>query len=632
MNFFPRIYEDELLYSVLARYHILSGNTSLRDTIKDAFGKGTVIPVIDFPCNLGSLANNIFGGKYYDSQYLINYCTLFPVYSPFMSLSRRKSLLYTMEHNDGIDIKFRIGFIAGGICRKEGLYYCPKCVEEEIKTYNEAYFHRTHQVQGSFVCEKHGCLLKPYIRKGTTSRLEFIRLSDENVDMKNDSINDTKLSELMMHVSKEIRYLLDNDLSCLNQNIVYKKYRMLLRDKGFLTANGKVKWSRLQDEFIDFYGTELLEKFQSNIDNDNEYNWLKVAIRKPRRLTHPIRHILLIKFLCGNIENLIKFNIGTLNPFGEGPWPCLNPCCKNYRRLVIKECEVTADYKTREPVGTFTDECGFTYSRKAKDDTFKIGRIKNFGWLWKDKLTELIHKEIPIRVIAHSMGCDYKTVVKYAEILGLRNLINTNIKVNLCSRQKVHKKIDGQKYKEDVMELIRNKPGITRQSIRNILYKQYMWLYKNDRDWFNKNMPVTKRTMKTKHSDKSKYLWAERDIDICNLLKKEYEKIVSEGELKRVTKSLLGRRIGKLALLEKKIDKLPKTQRYLGKITETIEEYQLRRIDLICKRLFEEGKEFEKWKIIRLCGLSNNCMSEAVRKRIQYNQSKYLTKIGSIVD
>lgn len=35
ITFFPVPYEDEVLYSVLARYHVRSGNTSYKATMQD---------------------------------------------------------------------------------------------------------------------------------------------------------------------------------------------------------------------------------------------------------------------------------------------------------------------------------------------------------------------------------------------------------------------------------------------------------------------------------------------------------------------------------------------------------------------------------------------------------------------
>ena len=55
MIFFPKMYEDELLYSAIARYHIRSGNISYSYTTKDIFGRVTVKSSIYLPSNISNL-------------------------------------------------------------------------------------------------------------------------------------------------------------------------------------------------------------------------------------------------------------------------------------------------------------------------------------------------------------------------------------------------------------------------------------------------------------------------------------------------------------------------------------------------------------------------------------------------
>lgn len=628
LHFFPQIYEDELIYSVLGRYHILSGNISFKHTLIDVFETDTIIPVVDFPCNLEALSQNIFPGDIHKSQYFVDQCTLFPAYAPFMSHERKHELVNIMKHESGISIKYKIGYIAGSICKKQQLYYCPECAREELNNLGEAYFHRTHQFQGVLICEKHKCLLKPYRNELNASRIEYIILHEENIDYKtNETIEDTRLLDLMLHISMEVKFLLYNNAKIIDSNIIHNRYLTLLKDKGFLSAKGTIKWIDFQDEFVNYYSGNLLEMFESNINIDSEYNWLKNIFRKPQRMTHPIRHILLIKFLCGDIKNFINLTEKNLNPFGEGPWPCLNPACENFNEMAIRECKITADYRTREPVGTFTHECGFTYSRKAKDDINKVGTIKEFGQSWKNRLRELINMKISVRSVASQLKCDSKTVVKYVDILGLNDMIDSKMKYSYNRQNGKRNKVDRDKYRLEIMNMIEKAPNITRQNLKDQLYKQFMWLYKNDREWLEKNLPESTRTINIRDT---RDLWVKRDAEILRLLKSEYKKLISCKELRRITISLLGRRINRLSLLEKKMDKLPRTKKYLDEVTETVEDYQCRRVNIICRRLYEEGRLLKEWEVIRLCGLKNS-MSIRVKERIKHYISLYNASLDPII-
>lgn len=67
--FFTDPYPDELLYSAFARYHFYSGNIDFKDTLKELFGKNTVIPSFEIGNYLYFLCNEL--GKEYTPKALL---------------------------------------------------------------------------------------------------------------------------------------------------------------------------------------------------------------------------------------------------------------------------------------------------------------------------------------------------------------------------------------------------------------------------------------------------------------------------------------------------------------------------------------------------------------------------------
>lgn len=57
LPFFPEAYPDELAFSIFARYHYLSGNISLKDTMIDLFDNKSACAIIDLPNRLDKLCN-----------------------------------------------------------------------------------------------------------------------------------------------------------------------------------------------------------------------------------------------------------------------------------------------------------------------------------------------------------------------------------------------------------------------------------------------------------------------------------------------------------------------------------------------------------------------------------------------
>lgn len=599
----PLIHDDELLYGILARYHVVSGNQNIKDTLLELFNRDTIVPVIDLPCHLEYLAREIPKEMGLSSDILINECTLFPLYSPFMTVKKRNELQNIMKYENGNLLKFKIGIIAGSVCRKNSLCYCPECAKAELEQYGEVIVHRTHQIQGVYVCEKHMCILHVYPIHNN-NRLEFTILKQNNLDFRKLHIKDNKLQMDLTVIAKEVHLLLnDSSLTGLDIDCIHELYLKALKDRGYLTNKGNVRQRDVYTDFTNYYGRTLLAFLESELDESNEYNWLKLITRKQRRAIHPIRHLLLIGFLFGGIKKLHalhRVNHNANKPLGL----CLNPVCQYYKKPSVTDIKTTSDSKTRELVITFTCQCGFSYSRKEKDNIFKVGTIKEFGHVWENTLIDVIHANGSLRAMAKKMNCDCKTLVKYAEKLGMKHLVNSAMSFENNGAKSKVEKIDPLRYKTDVLNMIQDKPTVTRQEVRDILKKECSWLYRNDKDWYEQNLPkpqASKRDIKSWDG-----YWEKIDSEILNLLEREYDIVIDLKKPVRVTLSLLGRRIGELVYLERKIDKLPKTKGYLDSITETVEEFQRRRVGKICKQLAEVDEPLVGWKITRMAGLKDS--------------------------
>lgn len=163
-------------------------------------------------------------------------------------------------------------------------------------------------------------------------------------------------------------------------------YKALLRKKNLITAANRVRQQDLYQMIKIDLSEEHLTYYESNFNEENEYNWVKVLTRNSTRHVNPLRHLLILLYLKQDVGDLIVDN----GPFRKGPYPCLNRAAKHYKKLVIPSVKVTRDFKTKAPIGTFCCSCGFVYARKGPDnnveDQYRIGRIKAFGHVWRKLL------------------------------------------------------------------------------------------------------------------------------------------------------------------------------------------------------------------------------------------------------
>lgn len=588
LPFFTEPYPDELVYSTIARYHFYSGNIDYKDTLEEVFQSRTVIPSVEIGSHFLSLAQKI--GNHYSVEDLLAKHTIYPFYRPFLSNQRQQEIMRDVQ-GVGKGLYARLGMVAGGICKKDGLYYCPACAHVDMEKYGEPYIHREHQLQGIDLCAHHCLQLKKYWDDFTEqSRIKFIRFEAKKLDFSTlQQVDTPDYFDIQVELAKMAYQLLNVGIEAFSREDVFTRYRLLLREKNLVTTLNRVRQKDLFEAFQAKFPKEFLEKYESGLNEENEYNWLKVLTRNAKRHVHPFRHLLFLYFLDQNIERFLQVEEDT-GPFGQGPWPCLNKAADHYKQLVINRVTVTRDYKTTSPIGTFKCSCGFIYARKGPDqsekDQYGIGRVKAFGDTWNKKLQTLASNEnLSIRSMAEMLGVDSKTVKKYLSKDGQKEIAESKVNPALL-----------QQYREQLLEGIQRYPNDSRTQIRERFQREYTYLYRHDKEWLFEQLPHNS----TKGKPKATVDWGARDREYCSKVKKLYKELMTLDKPVRITVSMVGKRLGILSNLEKHPDKLPKTKQFLNEVTETTQQFQIRRCIKIIDQTWQEQEPIMLWKVQRI--------------------------------
>lgn len=618
LTFFTDPYPDELLYSVFARYHYYSGNIDLKDTLIELFGKNTAIPSFEIGSYLNYLCERL--GSFYTPEKLIQNNTIFPYYAPFLQENRKNEIFNDVIWANGLGVYTKIGISAGGICRKIRIYYCPNCSREDILNFGEPYIHRIHQLQGVFVCPQHSCYLKEYpIKRQERSRMEYLRIDEKYLDL-SDAINAFNNEEKdfgrLFEIAKAASYLLTHSFNHIDKNEIIKRYKNLLYEKGLTTSKLHVRQDALYDLVSNHYEADFLAFLESNIIRNDEYNWLRVATRNLKRTVHPLRHILIILWLAGDMNTFFSKISEEYNPFGIGPWPCLNHAAEHYRENVIDIVDITEDSKTRKPVGTFNCNCGYCYSRTGPDqfdnDRFRKGRVKRFGYTWESKLLELLKdKNTSYRQMALQLGCDSKTVQKFE-----KQYKESNNLITIKSFSKVDHELHDETseiYKMNLQRILKTHPEISRTELRKLCQKEYSYLYKYEKEWLLGILPA----VKTSSGGKSYVDWQQRDCDILLQLQNARLELLKEEKPSRICQSALAKKINQITLLSNNLDKLPNSKEFINTFCETMREFQIRRCQKIINDMQAEGVQLGEWKIWRKAGLRHE-VYESIKGKLNW--------------
>lgn len=155
--FFPETYPDELLYSVIARYHQRTGNARFVFTAEDIYQNGKVVhPSIEF-VNRFKEASMAWLTKKQPWEQVVEYHTMFPAYVRFLPLNRRKKAVDGVISCNG---NWKNLMCLPVTAEKRFLRFCPLCAKEDRETFGETYWHREHQISRIRVCPKHKTFLE----------------------------------------------------------------------------------------------------------------------------------------------------------------------------------------------------------------------------------------------------------------------------------------------------------------------------------------------------------------------------------------------------------------------------------------------------------------------------------------
>lgn len=154
---FPRPGDDELLYSVIARYGAMAGNGVGGQLIQEFFDTSVGIAAVDLPCRIDMFASRIPRGTAWGRDRLIDGHTLFPYQLRFAPPAVAAAVRGYMAGGEGRR-PARLGVMSAAFPTSERLMLCPACAREDAagSGFGIANWRRVHQLPGVLVCPRHG--------------------------------------------------------------------------------------------------------------------------------------------------------------------------------------------------------------------------------------------------------------------------------------------------------------------------------------------------------------------------------------------------------------------------------------------------------------------------------------------
>jgi len=305
IGYFPSLYNDELLYSVIARYGVHMGHTSLEQTATELFDNPLVHPTVDLPKRMAWLVKRTRLNSFISVQGMIYKHTMFPFYTAFLGEKRRSKVFWAMFGSS-----FEKNYATNGLgIRSEQLKmdtqkYCPVCLQDDYLNYGEAYWHRIHRAPGVQRCAKHKIPLISNCNvcgeELTLSRNRYKALSvtctnGHSLATVAPVIENGAVDKLAIGYAEDAALLLERNVA-FEPRYLAELYRDRLYELGY----EKLPTGR----FTGYFGNQFLREM--GVPHPDNTDWLTRVFRNED--WNPVHHLLVIRWLFGSLNNLLAGN------------------------------------------------------------------------------------------------------------------------------------------------------------------------------------------------------------------------------------------------------------------------------------------------------------------------------------
>ncbi|NNU78118.1 TnsD family Tn7-like transposition protein [Clostridium estertheticum] len=311
MNCFPVLYQDELFYSIAARYKRMCGIFSKKALYRDFCNTEERQIFMYLPLHIKALVGNLPYSTKITESYIINNHTMYPYLTSFLSNDRADIIYSEMLAGSKKNLLTYVGANSTNSRFDKHLKYCNQCYKEDLNKLGESYWRRIHQIPGVLFCKKHKSrLIESDVP--TNNNVNDYFCADDVIG--NSIITSNKDKSLFEFYELNIKYI--EGVECLLNSKVQRKdnsfiidyYLSKLREKKLASRSGSIYMKEFLKEFKEFYPASYLYSMKSYYDCDNANNWLRLFIRKDKKSKSVLRHILLMQFLGVDIKDVFKTN------------------------------------------------------------------------------------------------------------------------------------------------------------------------------------------------------------------------------------------------------------------------------------------------------------------------------------
>lgn len=320
MLYFPYLYPDELLGSVVARYHAHTMSPSYNNTLTELFGKRSVHQNVELPCLLTVFEENTHHLLKMTARDVAWKTTMLPYYSSYLDEAALERITEMMSNGPRRNPMSVLGAHLQRTPPPYELRTCSQCILEDMKRYGETYWRRSHQLRAVHFCVRHK---RPLLASQFSCRTKSRQVESASADM--------MLSEylpFLTAVESARLFRISTILTSFLQRgpgdkpqILTSELNTALRRSKYWTGK-YTDYKSLAADMTKFFGSTVLNLLNLTTNPLDGNCWTRTTFnRKPNGGT-PIRYALFKLFFESKVTHRLSR--------GSGPWLCQNPMAEHY--------------------------------------------------------------------------------------------------------------------------------------------------------------------------------------------------------------------------------------------------------------------------------------------------------------
>jgi hypothetical protein len=455
-----RYVAGESAYSIVSHFHLCQPINNWKETNKSLFGCTHIRLHPSLTCHLDKISKLVG----IDSNHLLYSGTAFPLYQMVLGHESLQLADY-MIHHDGSKLASISKQAAFSLALDKTLKYCPKCVEESLKSRGRFVWLTEHQLYGVNWCNKHQQVLA-YIPTGEGGSNRQYVLPEKGNATHNSLLNNKQqyFSNFIVELYRVLCFF-----SPISELSNY--YREWLDVKGYLTKCGHIRAKAIRRDLYHFW--------EALVDAEHvilplellNFNYVPQLLHSdvPK---HYLKHVMLMAFLTPDPKTFfdIIFRENSINH------------AKANNRKLLNENLILSQLKGGCSMRQVAESTGYSVSaikQVALRNGIEIDRRRQRisadmeRDIWRKGFVGM-HRQIIADFHCISVGAVEQIIQSHSGLSAWRKHLRFQDKLYFN--------------RNAMSEFICQHTDYSRNKLKHEC-SSYMWLYKHDNEWLYSHLP-----------------------------------------------------------------------------------------------------------------------------------------------